>query len=325
MALITWGDIVETWHKVQSRGWPYLMAKLNISPSERVKATWNASAANRTANWWTVPTIREQWNERITGYKNVPYEQLVALHYASKWPEARVLSIGCGSGSHEIRLAQLPGITSVLGIDLSENTIAEANRNAQEQGVENATFKAMDLADIDTDHQYNIVLFHNSLHHFENLEELLQEKIPQWLAPGGILVLFEFIGATRFQWPERQLKAANDLLRSLPKEYRRRIGSGKVKNTIYRPGIWRMIVNDPSESIRSAEILPLVHQHYETEKEVRLGGTLMQLVLQDIAHHFANDEPETQKWLQHCIDKEDAFEQEIDHSDFIFGIYQIQS
>lgn len=325
MAWITWGDVVDVSHKVRSRGLGYLAAKMRISSADRVQATWNASS-KAIANWWHIPAVKARWNEKMTGDPAVPYEEYLALTYLAIRPQTRLLSIGCGNGSHEIKLAQQPGVTHVTGIDLADKKIAYANRAAQAAGLTNTTFLTGDLTSLAIGkHAFDVVLFNSSLHHFEALEEILKEKVPTWLAPDGLLVLFEFVGATRFQWPPSQLTAANKVLQAIPPKYRTKVGSGALKRRIYRPGTWRMRINDPSESIRSADIMPLVHQWYTVMEEKQVAGSLLQLVFQDIAHHFIDPDDEAEQWLQYAFTQEDKYTATTGQSDFIFGIYSWKS
>lgn len=322
MSWITWGDVVDISHKIKSRGWHYLATKFRLSSQKRVQATWDATGS-AVANWWHVPAVKARWNEKMTGDPTIPYEAYLAQQYLSPRPQGRVLSIGCGNGSHEIKLAQQPGVTQVTGIDLAPKKIEEAHQLAAQAGINNTTFLSGDLFTHDLGQGvYDLVLFNSSLHHFHQLETILQQKVPAWLVPDGLLVLFEFVGATRFQWPKRQLQAANAVLQAIPSQYRTKIGSGALKNRIYRPGTWRMRINDPSESIRSADIMPLVHRCYETVEEKPVAGSLLQLVFQDIAHHFVNPDEEAQRWLQYAFEEEDAYTKSYRQSDFIFGVYQ---
>jgi hypothetical protein len=82
-----------------------------------------------------------------------------------------------------------------------------------------------------------------------------------------------------------------------------------------------MRINDPSESVRSSDILPILRRGYKKELEVSLGGTLLQLVLQDLSHHFQQPDAAAMAWLETAFQEEDAFEKETGLVDFIFGIY----
>ena len=64
-----------------------------------------------------------------------------------------------------------------------------------------------------------MVLALNSLHHFNHLGETMR-LIARALGPGGLLIMDEYVGPSRFQWTSAQMRAANALLAALP-EHRR--------------------------------------------------------------------------------------------------------
>jgi hypothetical protein len=84
----------------------------------------------------------------------------------------------------------------------------------------------------------------------------------------------------------------NDLLARLPERYRR---SG-VMREIYphktRPTIDEMIRTDPSEAVRSDEILPLLDRHFDVKESIRYGGTVLNHLLYDIVQNFREEEPD---------------------------------
>jgi 2-polyprenyl-3-methyl-5-hydroxy-6-metoxy-1,4-benzoquinol methylase len=59
------------------------------------------------------------------------------------------LDVGCGRGRIFIRLAELYPASRFLGIDLSEEAIADARAEAQRRGVKNVRFLARDLSHFD--------------------------------------------------------------------------------------------------------------------------------------------------------------------------------
>ena len=59
---------------------------------------------------------------------------------------------------------------------------------------------------------------------------------------------------------------------------------------------------DPSEAVQSDLIVPTIHELFDVVEERKLGGTLVNLVLDDIAQNF-HDEPE---WLRLLFSVEDA-------------------
>ena len=56
----------------------------------------------------------------------------------------------------------------------------------------------------------------------ERSEGDILESVAQALTPGGLLVLIDFVGPSRFQWTDTQFEAVEGLLAQIPEDYRRR-------------------------------------------------------------------------------------------------------
>ncbi len=323
MSLLTFGDFVDLSQKVRVRGWGYLASKLRLSSSDRVRATYNA-AHSYASYWWNVKSVHRRWNRAITGNSEKTFEEYVCENFLSQRESRRILSLGCGNGNEELLFASMPSVQSVTGIDLCEGPIEQAKANARERGIENVEFRVGDVcaADFDLDESYDIILFQMSLHHFHQLERLLLEQVPRWLKPDGYVVMNEFVGPTRWQWSDAQLQRINSLLTTLPRRLRMRFGRSTPKQRVYRPGTLRMILNDPSESIRSGEILQVMRNGFNIVEEKPYGGNLLALLLQDIAHNFQDDDAESMQHLERLFEEEDRFVEQQQHSDYLFGVYR---
>jgi len=55
------------------------------------------------------------------------------------------------------------------------------------------------------ENEYDIVYCHGVLHHIINLEYLL-EQLYKTLKPHGVLVVYEFVGESKWQWSEKRLQ-----------------------------------------------------------------------------------------------------------------------
>jgi hypothetical protein len=66
-----------------------------------------------------------------------------------------------------------------------------------------------------------------------------------------------------------------------------------------------MRLGDPSEAIESSQILPLLRRSFEVVELRELGGSLLHMLLSEIAHNFVGDDPETRRALRLCFDAED--------------------
>jgi SAM-dependent methyltransferase len=121
-------------------------------------------------------------------------------------PPARVLEAGCGRGALAAALANLG--YEVTGVDRN----AEMAAAAGERGV------PVIQADVhDVSGQYDVVLFTRSLHHAEDLDDILAHAATL-LAPGGQVIIEEFAWervdhtAAHFLYDNRALLVATGLL-----------------------------------------------------------------------------------------------------------------
>ena len=95
----------------------------NLSTENQVKPIkmWYSS-------WFDTPYYHILYKER--NYREAQIFMDNLTHYLNLPEKAKVLDLACGKGRHSIYLNQLG--FDVLGADLSENSIAEANKNAND-------------------------------------------------------------------------------------------------------------------------------------------------------------------------------------------------
>src|SRR5687767_12015592 len=87
----------------------------------------------------------------------------------------RVLDVGCGVGRWSRRLARRGAI--VTGIDLSPTMIAEAKRRAAEEGVSaRCRFETQDLAALEAEEQFDLILGVTVLQHILDPEALRRSE-----------------------------------------------------------------------------------------------------------------------------------------------------
>ena len=104
----------------------------------------------------------------------------------------RVLDVGCGVGHEVQRLAQRVGQSGrVVGIDLGESIIAEANRRAARQSL-SLEIKVGDVCQLDfAADSFDLCRAERVLIFLEDLQQALNEMV-RVVRPGGHLVLFDF-------------------------------------------------------------------------------------------------------------------------------------
>ena len=112
------------------------------------------------------------------------------------------------------------------------------------------------------------------------------------------------------------------MLVKLPKKYKLLINNSSIKRKVYKPGILRMLLVDPSESIDSASIVPSLKNKFKVLEQTDLGWNILHILLKGISHNFLNEDPETKALITNLLEEEERFVQQESHSDAIFGVYQ---
>ena len=315
--LITRGD----WVDVRELGtvvWQRLWRQITDRRDSRVARAW-AHVEAPPKNWWNIPAVRRRWNLKITRNE----EKSPVAWVTERWLTGegyRALSPGCGTGHREIEWAKSGKFSRIDAFDLSEHRIEYARQQAGEAGVNRVLrFFTANVNQVEfPPGSYDVIIVEDALHHFAPMETVVK-RLHSWLKPGGLLVVNEFVGPNRFQWTREQLELATAMLRLLPEHFRRYYRSGNVKQRVYRPGLLRMVLQDPSEAVQSAAILPTIDRYFTVETFRPYGGTLLALVLNGIAHHFIEDTPEVRHWLELLFFVEDYFlEQAGLPSDYVF-------
>ena len=297
------------------------MSKFHLSNKGRTLSKWNTISSS--SDFWIIPEIRCRWNEKCTGNPNIEYEDYVVSKYFSKSKGLKMLSVGCGTGARERKFAKYPNFNLIEGVDMSEKQIDEARNHASDLKLNNIKYIVGDFTTHIFEHStYDVILFNSSLHHFKDIHNILQTKVLPLLKDGGYLLIFEYVGPKRLQWTKQQLEFANKLLTDLPLKYKIRFNSKSIKRRIYRPGLFRMLLVDPSEAIDSDSIIPSIHNHFKIIEERKIGWDISHLLFKDIAHNFLNNDKETQKLLSYLFDKEDEYLSMTGGSDAVFGVYQ---
>jgi len=235
------------------------------------------------------PLVLAQINELISGDPGLDWANYVFRKYllASGKGVERGLSLGCGDGRIERHMRMLAACHQIDAFDIAESAIAHARKRALESGIDGIIYQVRDLNDIKLPpNHYDVVVASSILHHISNLEGLL-DQVRSSLKPGGLLVANEYVGPSQFQWTSKQVQIINEILSLLPEHYRRRVTDPhKVKDHISRPRIWWMNVRDPSEAIRSNEIVEMIERRFRIIERKDFGGTILHMLLQDIVWNF---------------------------------------
>lgn len=320
ITLVSLGDFIDVYYKVKQKGFLQLVSFFNLSKNKRVSAKWNQYQSS--SDFWIIPQLKLHWNKLVSGNVAVGYETYVIEKYLVNKSNITLLSIGCGEGRHERNFAVSGKFSKIVGVDISSDRIVRAKQLALNSDLK-IDYLAGDFHQMDFEKEsFDVVLFDSSLHHFNNISGFLEIEIAPLLKSDGILVVNEFCGPNRLQWKKEQIDFANDLLRALPQKYKTLIDGTSVKKKVYRPGLIRMLLVDPSEAPDSANLKNALHANFDLVEEKKLGWNILHLLLKGIAHNFMNEDEESKQLLDYLIEKENEFVERVGESDSIFGVYQ---
>jgi len=84
------------------------------------------------------------------------------------------------------------------------------------------------------------------------------------------------------------------------------LSSELQKNALDLPSVGDVIAADPSEAVRSGDILELVEHYFEIVDCKELGGTVLQFVLDGIAHNFLSNDAVAGEILELLFQIEDT-------------------
>ncbi|MBA2674886.1 class I SAM-dependent methyltransferase [Ramlibacter sp.] len=263
---------------------------------------WQARVAQQPArygDWADHPVILGLLQEELFGSPSVSVLDFFKASCPA-FESAHALSLCCGDGAFERQLVAAGVFGSVTGMDLSPARVEAANaargewagRLAYEMG--DANSGAFGTA------CYDVVFAKAALHHVEALEAMFA-GVRRCLRPGGRLAAIDFFGPTRFQWTDRQLALANAFLQRLPDALVRR-PDGSLHRNLQRPTVAHMIALDPSEAVRSGELLDALRASMRTEHELDAGGAVLNLVFDGaIVNNFEAGRPEHDAWIHEAF------------------------
>ena len=200
----------------------------------------------------------------------------------------RGLSIGCGSGGLERGFVERGLCQRVDAFDASVASLHLARTAAAEAGLgDRLRYFAANFNQPVFRAKYDIVLFHQSAHHVAKLERLYRAVLHA-LKPDGLVYMDEYVGPSRHEWSEEGFARHRAIYDSLP---------ANVREVDVLP--YPIMVDDPSEAIRSSEIETQLCVGFRTVARRPYGGTLLSVLFP-----LLREEAMTAELVQQLIDEE---------------------
>jgi SAM-dependent methyltransferase len=286
------------------------MNKEQNSPAAQVADLWSrklddGGEFSPDVYWLAVPEVYRSYIRAATrGRREDSWvNDCVAQFLAGRTPVERMLSIGCGTGALERHLGLLSAFRECDAWDIAPTAIETARRLALEEGRRNIHYDVRDANAPGflegSEAYYDAVWFNSSLHHIEALEPVC-EAVARSLKPDGWLFVHEYVGPNVFALTPRQqqvIRAAFDLI---PERFRRN-GPATLAEAPAIPDPVQVAAVDPSEAVRSADILEVVGHYFDVVECNPAGGTVLQFLLHGIAGNFRPEDPESMEVLDLLI------------------------
>ena len=213
--------------------------------------------------WW----LREYANTLIGG--DMP---LWPMDWFQRWLGGRTferaLTIGCGTGALERDLVRRNLVQRIDAFDGSLTSLALAAKQATGEGFQSRIryFAADFNAPAFPRSTYDLVLFQESAHHVLRLEKLFHAVL-RALRPDGLVYLDEYVGPSRFEWNDTMMEPYRRIYASIDPELR-------TVSHLDCP----VMIDDPSEAVRSSEIEPLLQVGFDIAARRPYGGNLLSVI-----------------------------------------------
>ena len=216
-------------------------------------------------------------------------------HTFSFFPESKKRSdltgliIGCnyGTDTSQTAIARSNLFKELTVIDIAEDLLVRQKAVTDRLGFGHMfNFQCLDL---NKDHLpqkdgYDFIHAWGTIHHIERLEGLFVE-INNALNPNGLFSMREYVGPSYLQFTDQTVSLVNKILSTIPDNLKYD-EHGKIKNEAWRPTQNEIISDDPSEAVRSDQILSIAEKNLNVLACAMTGGTLLNPLLHGIAGNF---------------------------------------
>jgi ubiquinone/menaquinone biosynthesis C-methylase UbiE len=223
---------------------------------------------NGTIYWNNFDIVNYYLNKMISGEEHTNWMKHFVQTYGLK---KDVFVINCGNGWVERELFKSGGVGSVVGADINQDLIDEAQAQASTLQMP-AKYVVCDSNNFNADAQkYDLVLNHAAMHHVAWINRMA-ETVAAMTRGGGLFVNFDYVGPHRNQYDAATWQRCIEVKKSLPEKYR---------VTLSYPHVPTMIATDPTEAIHSELFVGVLQRHFDLIEYTKLGGGISYPLLFD--------------------------------------------
>ncbi len=247
-------------------------ASAQQTTADQAAAFWDVNLWDRVPDryWTSNPVLDEYVNTQIIEPR--PGEGHLTWWIKKYLPggvSRHMLSLACGGG-HAERIALKSGVAHrATGYDISQGSLTHAREMAQQEGLGDQT--TYEFADLNAPRfpaaTFDTVIAFGCLHHIENLDALCRE-VCRTLQPDGLMYVNEYVGPNRFQYSDALLTEVNHIIAQLPEE-------ATVRRDLVRMDPDAVATTDPSEAVRSADVVDVLCEHFDIVDGRNYGGGIL--------------------------------------------------
>lgn len=257
-----------------------------------------ASKAPERVRWWDDETTRRHINIIVVGNPldglHAGFHERLAEYFAGGSAQ-RAISVGCGLGSKEWNLVRMGAVEHFDLYDISIANVELGQKLAAESGLsDRLSYHLADAFKETIPADYDLVYWNNALHHMPDAFRAVAWSYDR-LRPGGLFAMDDFVGPTRFQWTDENLRWACAVRRNLPDRLLQNPWSpgNLVPREIRRDSPETIMAADPSEAADSSRILPAIKTIFPNAEILPTGGALYHLAMNDIFCNFTSEDDYT--------------------------------
>jgi SAM-dependent methyltransferase len=216
------------------------------------------------------PLCHELMNEQMTGRRHVTWLD----DLASRGPFTSAALLGSHNGYFESKWLQKRASVSLDIYELSSGVIEKSRARLDSNGLlSGVQYFQTDLNRVELPaERYDLVWAVATLHHLVELEHIF-DQVHRALKPNGLFAFYEYIGEKRVQLSPRRLKACQEALAIVPKQYWRNGDHVRGAN---------IDIISPFEALRSDEIYPAVRDRFQQDYWAEGGGLSLVLLLSEV-------------------------------------------
>lgn len=273
-----------------------------------LQTRWNDSSFTTQLEslvWTASPIVRRYLHWLATGDPDCDWLTAIRYRYLPGIVR-RALVLGCGSGWLERALATPGGgVREIVACDVARETVDRAREHAEREGKTSIQYRVVDL-----EHEelpagpFDAIIANDVLHHITGLERLYG-RIHDALAPRGRFVFNEYVGPNRFQYSDERIELINRYFRLFPDNLRWDPVSNSCLWKRSRIDVRKLTEEDPTEAVRSEDVLPLARKAFEVVAEIPYGGGLLNPLLFGVISGFEPGRAEHDRVLEVLCAAED--------------------